>query len=824
MQDNEKTKEGYFDWLHSYGVVDIEENVWGENKTTAKSKYTFATSKKAQEFMAAFPHSDDIQTGGVFFDTTTKKHTISISENTQKQLKKQFRNAHPLTLVDVEAQLREVDTAISKIQKFDKPQTSAPTIGTQPHVRGAYKAKEAAIKVDSRIGQTADLLSNKLAEGWWEHAAASSYDIILQVYKATNRDILSSEDLQRLEVAQKAILQTETRDGKTLFTGGLKADANFVSYLKEEANAKRLRGQDMREVIRQDIGLQLDGGPRIAISTTTPQGKKSIIPNSEENALEPSFTQPRFFPDENGQSDTDLIIMQAGGMARHSSMRIIKKEKDANVPGGYRYFLTKVDAGGGLEEHDPATKTGTSIFTTEIIPDLKLRKLEGTDIKVVDFGASSDFPDIRTQKLNAAQLETLRKNPQEYQMAMRATLFALISAEREILPYKAITQSVEHGEGTSKAQENEANEWRFQDNKIKALRGKKVQERCKRTQVQLSGNCSVYSILRTVEALTSTDLATDILQESKQYDGLETLRELQEAKASLTEKKAMLEQAEKVTSAAAAAPPPPPPIIVSAQPKLPPQAVQTKNLITLKEVLCQARCLLAQQNTHPIPKAGTSVVPGPPSQNLQEKGVVVGKGSEKNNHSPYIEITDKDKKQISYSMLADGKLSKYPNTPPLKGDGYTELFEALSTVGIAPKKLSEEFKLSMSQYQNAPFSAQLPLDERGAVEAVTKKINDNYKPDMTPGAFHGIVLDAIATSAVPLRAPSELEDLCLTMHSAVKLAKVTEKRHAIVRFVKQAWHSIMKKGKYAVEKQVKGMLKAPPTPGRTARTMGGQHF
>jgi hypothetical protein len=565
-------QKGYFDWLKEQGVVDIAENTHGgvRNLKGATSKYLFKDEPSARAFKQKFDSqlpAGDFQHGSVFQDgsTSTKKFAVSINKDTQRELKKQFRKeTSPRSVEEINNQIAAVDEALDKISRFDNVQvTTAATVS----VRGGHKAKEASITEKSRITQTAKLLRNE-ESGWWEHAATSAVDIMLQVYKAQNLDLLSDEDKKHLETAQKTMLQQEQKSGKTLFTGGLKADANFVSYLKEiypkmqdEANKSQRTA-----LIREDVGLLLKGGQRAAIDLETPRigapGMTSLANNNQ-----PKFQQPRFFPDAQGHSETDTLVLQGGGMAQHSSMRLLRKEKDISVPGGYRYFLTKVDAGGGMESFATAT-TGKTIFTTEITPQFRMKTLP-SGASVVDF---TNETDTRPTPLNTAEFEALKHDPEAYQKAMYATIFGLLSAEREILVYKNPKLAVGHGESDG-ITATDREQWTFHNNKIKALRGKEVPERCKTTPFQQSDNCTVYSIVRTVEAVTDSPIANDILQDFKQYDKASIEPKLQTKRQELVAEKAAAEKAAVAEGTAAKVVPPQP---APAQPQLDKKAVEEK--------------------------------------------------------------------------------------------------------------------------------------------------------------------------------------------------------------------------------------------------------
>lgn len=484
-------QKGYTGWLKDQGVIFADEDAFRTDTTEPSIWYLFANLEAATKFR------DEHNIHRPFINRIDPR--LSIDAKTVDKLKQKFRDTLPKLSLDaqiaeIDGQLKAIDAALSK-EKFDtvshqiKPQKS----------RLSYEEKEATVQADSRVDKAAELLSNKSATGWWMHAAAGVVEIMESIYLAKNWDILSDEDRKKLTELQTQLVKT---DDQGQFVGGLKADANFVSFIKETLRENKEKRVTM---IRQDVGFLLDGGNRVIINHETPASLESLHPQPGQ----PQFVQPSFFPDKDGKSDTDVCVLQAGGMDLHSSMRILSKEKNDNTPGGYRYYYTKVDAGAGAE--DVKAYTAETIYTTEVRPEFETYTLPNGAI-AVRYDSLTGNP-IR---MSPEDFQKLQEDPEKYREAMHVTLFSLLSAEREILTYRAPASStaINHGESGK----GETFEWSFQHNKIKNLSGERDPNRCMRTQFQKTGNCTVYSLVRLIEALLKDSLlGAEIMQNFKGY-------------------------------------------------------------------------------------------------------------------------------------------------------------------------------------------------------------------------------------------------------------------------------------------------------------------
>jgi hypothetical protein len=530
MPEKSPELKSYFTWLESLGVDYIEENTLGANLTSAKSKYGFPSLEKAVEFNNIFSEKKatlhNIDDSDIFFDHASEKHCVSISEDTQKKLKEIFRKIKTAD-ESLSKQILLIHEAIKKIDLSDE-------IDITKHTSSKHEQES------SLIEKAAKLLRNE-TKAWHPELACIAIDLMIDIYKARNCNILSEEEVSTLNFIQKNLLDQD-KDGNFL---GLKADADLKYYickyfkevttLKNQFNyvdpnhindtqvtqalpmtgfnetAKLDINKDpclsievqtstkIMKLIEYNIAAILNGGQIIVINEKTPN-----IRNLDLNKTT-KIKQPRFFPDENNNSEIDYLLIQAGGMKNHSSMRVLAKEADQNTPGGYRFYYTKIDAGGGIEEIDYNKEIGCSIYTTEITPKFKTAMKEGTiTIKFDEHGE----PEI----LSKEEMDNLKKQPQQYKNALKANISALLIAEKEIILYP-----------WSKLKNNK--NWNILNKKIEYLRGTKVEEKSKKTAYQKSGNCTVYSLIRTIQFLTSDFLALDMLQEFKQYDK-DTIAEL----------------------------------------------------------------------------------------------------------------------------------------------------------------------------------------------------------------------------------------------------------------------------------------------------------
>jgi hypothetical protein len=489
-----KERPSYFEWLKKQGVEDIFPDIDGEFNL-----YLFASKEKANEFRNKLMPENTEEP----FSHHSKNFALEIRPEALSLLRKKYLEDHPIeyTIEDYEKRLSAIKTAQEKMEH-------------NKSVHYTRKLSKQHGKQDDRIGYLAQSLRNKVEvkkEGWIQSAATSTVDIANHVYRAINYDLLSKQEHKNFTQAQDLLLHTN-KEGK--FAGALKADANFTEYVLAEAkpvslyNGKDWTKKDRVEMIEENVHALLDGGARIIIDNDTRNFEYTF--DTDENAPN-SYKQPRFFPDQNGKSETDTVVLQAGGMMGHASIRLMEKVANPAAVGKFDYFYTKIDAGAGTENYNVQHKVAEGIYTTKITPYYKTKMENGALVLDIDKNGNP-------QKMTEAEKVELDKNPEQYNAHMKATLFALIKAEREILVYKSTEEiDVHHGEAVAPVKPGEVDEWAIRDNIINELRGNKVAT--KETPVQLSGNCTMFSpILLTVHNVGNM-IGYDMAEEFKTYDG-----------------------------------------------------------------------------------------------------------------------------------------------------------------------------------------------------------------------------------------------------------------------------------------------------------------
>lgn len=359
------------------------------------------------------------------------------------------------------------------------------------HQQASHVTKTSDEEIKDRIRQGSALLRNDIKRGgWFINTGVSAIDLMLLLYIGSNSDTMSFEDIEKVIRVKQSLFNPE----QGTFTG-LKADANFLWHLKAYHKPDDINDTDMESrycyknrrdrLVNDDADLILDGGRRVVVDWTV--GDMQLLRVKAEPG-DRSFYQSRFIPDSQGKSEIDRVVLAAGGMNGHAMSVILTKEKDASRPGGYRYFYTRCNAGADLEEHNG--DMATSIFTTEILPDANTR------------------------------------NAKEYTSAIRDKLKQLIIAERNICFYEK-DKKKHKGDHT-----HSHNQWTYFRDQIQRLRGPKVPERCETTAIQLSGNCTMFSMWLAVVHLlqlefgkeVGRDMGHDMLQIFKSFQHMVTIK------------------------------------------------------------------------------------------------------------------------------------------------------------------------------------------------------------------------------------------------------------------------------------------------------------
>jgi hypothetical protein len=495
---------GFIKWLEDKGVLGILEDFTrideGLNRNRSAA-YVFPSREAAGKFIKGLKSFNNNPEEIVGRQHVTG-YAITISSRIQQKLKEQYLKENPQekSQEQVEAQLELIALAKNKIMEFNK-------LSQEDVLRkeaGAYYR----FKAFDKIGMMAKLLRNK-EEGWRWDIANTATEIALLAYQASNFDNLSEEEHKKLTEARELMV------GK--ITNGVE-----IGGLKHSAQLSQSGATRIASLVKEYASDCLSGGYRMQVN---PNNYIYVGSSLRGYKWDPNtYYQQRFFPDAEGKSETDTMVIHAGGMANHSAMRILKKEKSKTTIGGYRYYYTKADGGAGLEVLN--TKKYYGIYTTEVQPAYK-RDLNGEYIK-----------------LKKEEIDEAKKDEVLYQQYMQDTLQVLLETELVIEEYRTPTLSVDKGENEGII-ESEAAEWRRLNTIIEKARGEMIHEKSYITTIQLTGNCTVYSSMLTVGALAGVNLAYDMMQEVKRYNHHNLLWQLNKSERDLKGTKDIVSYIEK---------------------------------------------------------------------------------------------------------------------------------------------------------------------------------------------------------------------------------------------------------------------------------------
>lgn len=468
MKHNENP--GYIAWLQSHGVERI--------LTTLRD----APSKRNNTTTLIFKDKHTLCN----FTSETEINTLSflpcnyavISDKMREQLKQRYLIESSLqkTLEKIDEQLKLIKIAKSKIMDLNLLSDEELNLKSKAReeTRCFFNAYD-KIAYD-KVGMLAKMLRNK-SQGWGTIQSLIASDIAHRIYQALNYDFLSSEEHRKLS----EINQFFSR-GKYNLLAQTAVDVMGI-ITSEHADS----------LIKELVEDLLEGGYRKAITDLQSINLDTTTLRSQQRAID-SYYQKRFFPDKNGNSETDRIIIAAGGLWNHIAYRILQKEIDLNIPGGFRYYYTKVDGGGGIEiENSSLSTIPYGVYTTEITPKVEIKD-----------------------------------NPEQYTQYMRDTLQKLLEAEKQIEAYKP------------KIFDEKNEKWELLNKIIIETRGTKVEDRSYLTGKQKSGNCSVYSPLLLVGALCSVSFCYEMMKEISRYSHHDSLCKLFKLEEQLLQEKAKL--------------------------------------------------------------------------------------------------------------------------------------------------------------------------------------------------------------------------------------------------------------------------------------------
>ena len=460
--------------MNSNGVEKLFENAAKHNKHLAKTSYGCTSELCAKKFKETYLNTPDF--GGVFFDERTQKYSVPINSVSRSVLRDKYLG--------------------------QMPKNSEEVIDLQKRL-----LVQARVLVESPMGgkldKASDLLTNDTA-GWYSYKAIRAIYTMLRVYLATNYSLLSNNEIQKIEDVSKQLFMVDN-NGRAITS--LAEDADFTYYLKKNFMDKK-DIHNFRKTVREDTQLRLNGGYRKFTDYST--AKLATIVSQGDDFPGESFKLPRFFPDDKGNSETDILIINAGGQINHASTRFLTKVKDPNAPGGYKYYYTKADAGFGVENINRPLGIGHGIYVTEISPYFKLQESRG----IFFLCKRGDGSSVR---VSDDEKEQINNDASLYQKHMYATLFALLDAERQIIILQPKASEQCNPEHT---------EWLYWNKRTSDLRGQFVENQSRITPIQLSGNCAMFSAWLTILNLVGENLGYDMLQMFKIYRRDIALREI----------------------------------------------------------------------------------------------------------------------------------------------------------------------------------------------------------------------------------------------------------------------------------------------------------
>lgn len=487
----------YIEWLKKkYGVKQIVEDVFSieEGHKTSNNNFIFAENGvKAKAFAKEVGKTSH-------YNFEEWGFLVRVSLTQQQKLREEYLNLYPpeQSLEQIESQLKLIKDAKDKILAFNKLSAQ------EMDYRTNKTSLQEKFKAFDKVGMMAKLLRNKDNDSWYSDIAIDAAAMALSIYHATNFTSLSSNDHKQLLKAQQLMIGQPTNEKQI---GSLKTDTSFLY-----SNSTILRKEYVQDL--------LDGGYRKLSNSHEPSIQ--LITMHAKEGQKNSYYQPRFFPNKQGPAETDTIVIEAGGMEGHSAMRILKREGD-------KYFYIKADGGAGVEQE---TYNGTTkyygIYTTEIKPIYKRTFWGGYT------------------KLTSAEQDAITQDKTLYDRYMKDTIQHLLETEKEISNYKKPNIEVNHGENKG-INMFEARKWEKLNKIIETARGQMVVDRCHQTTIQLSANCTVYSLMLTIGAIAGSDIGYDMMQQAKRYNHHDVLWKLNTLEQELLQKQSALRNASKTS-------------------------------------------------------------------------------------------------------------------------------------------------------------------------------------------------------------------------------------------------------------------------------------
>lgn len=498
----------YEEWLKSQGVVGKNENTLPRSGMREKAviNYLFDDETSAITFSKNFFLSDTKP----FHDRLSGKSAILINLTKHLTLKVHYKkyikeNYDKSSVKEIQDQIDAIDARL----------------------------KILANKELSKRLNTLNLLAlNKSKKGWQSHPATSAFHLSLQNYIALNRDFFNNDELAALQTMSRLLMG----DDGSVFTG-LKQDANWweytLTYYKSVPSLKM-------PVITDALHL-LDGETyRRAIDNTTPVAPMLVEKNDKKS---PKRNIPRFFPDKNGSSDVDRILLDSGGMATHRTVTAIWKRsidhygnltQKGQVSHHWDFFQTEYNGGAGLTwAQKPFFNTKTNANTTGIAWTVLTKPIKANWVFNQPL-RRDETSDLGGRQLSDDEIPNPINNLSEYNSVMHDTLANLIISQRLITTYKPARPSSVTGDpqNYSEPGSEEAKAWTHWRDRIDSHLGKMDESLSKKGPPQTSGNCTVMSL-----KVMTDDYLPNFSEEhwlhAKSYDHPTTIQALELKKTEL---------------------------------------------------------------------------------------------------------------------------------------------------------------------------------------------------------------------------------------------------------------------------------------------------
>ena len=428
------------EWLYKeYSVVSIKKHNSNGKSTQMSAIYIIENDEKRSKFIRHLNEINDKTIPAscypkITYDYSTKQKAVSVKstkhinslDKKYEEYQTKFYDKNPRTKENIEDSLKLLDEAIKTYDIISK-----------------------SSKQD-RVKHFVNLISEK-AEGDIGFKTLSSFNYVIKMYIAINYDKLSTKERLDLQYLSELIMSSKHKHD-------IKMDANLISEIRAQGSlSKGSISTDLEKVIESDANHLLHGIknkriPALGFDSSKEFTKLSEPANSHQDKGGKFYVinVPRFFPDEKNESDTDQIVINAGGMSGHFTIVKIWKQKQDN--GSFKYFRTEYNAGAGLHNHDKELNICDAVYTTEI------NAIDGK--------------------------------------SMAETIKSLIIAERKILFYRMpLHKGHSNGESFCEEGTEEAKLWHEQHDVIKKCKGKEVPEHIFKAPIQLVGNCTAESSL-----------------------------------------------------------------------------------------------------------------------------------------------------------------------------------------------------------------------------------------------------------------------------------------------------------------------------------------